>query len=316
MRLKLYRAPSMAEAMTRVRSELGPDALILGARTLRDGVEITAAIEPAPDAVPSAAPPRPHAWRPAPLVRPGARAAIVAHHAIPPSLAERMEGASLAGGLAQALRFAPIAADAGPLLMVGPPGAGKTSTVARLATRLVLSGQRPLVITADGRRAGATEQLAAYTRLLGLSLVVASHPVALARALSRREAGAAVLIDAPGGDAHDPVQMQELAGLARAVEARLALVLPAGLDAREGADIARAYADIGASLLVANRLDLVRRLGSLLDAADAGRFALAEAGIGAGAADGLVPLTAALLAERLQRCVSETQPSTPHKALA
>jgi flagellar biosynthesis protein FlhF len=43
MRLKIYRAASMTQAMAQLRAELGPDALILGARTLRDGVELTAA---------------------------------------------------------------------------------------------------------------------------------------------------------------------------------------------------------------------------------------------------------------------------------
>ena len=46
MRLKLYRAASMAEAMARVRAELGADALILATRRVGDGVEITAALEP------------------------------------------------------------------------------------------------------------------------------------------------------------------------------------------------------------------------------------------------------------------------------
>ena len=46
MRLKLYRAPAMAEAMARVRAELGEDALILATRRVGDGVEVTAALEP------------------------------------------------------------------------------------------------------------------------------------------------------------------------------------------------------------------------------------------------------------------------------
>ena len=53
MRLKLYRAPTMAEAMARVRAELGPDALILATRRVAEGVEVTAALEPKP---PPAAP--------------------------------------------------------------------------------------------------------------------------------------------------------------------------------------------------------------------------------------------------------------------
>ena len=70
----------------------------------------------------------------------------------------------------------------------------------RLATRLVMSGTVPMVVTTDGQRAGATEQLAAFTRLLGIPLLVASHPVSLARALAQRTDGAPVLIDTAGAD--------------------------------------------------------------------------------------------------------------------
>ncbi len=62
MRLKLYRAATVPQAMSRVRAELGADALILATRRVAEGVEVTAALEPhAP-----ASPPRPtgiSGWR-------------------------------------------------------------------------------------------------------------------------------------------------------------------------------------------------------------------------------------------------------------
>ncbi len=153
-------------------------------------------------------------------------------------------------------------------------------------------------LTADGQRAGATEQLAAFTRLLGLDLVVAAHPVALARAIANRPEGAPVLIDLPGCDPFATQEREESSALAATVGGCLVAVLPAGLDPAEAADLAAAYGEAGARLMVATRLDLARRIGGVLAAADAG-LALAEAGIGPGAADGLVPLTPALLADRL-----------------
>jgi flagellar biosynthesis protein FlhF len=283
LRLKLYRAPAMADAMRQVRAELGPDALILSTRRVADGVEITAALEP-----------------PAPAPVDPARQHALTWHAVPPPIAARLQAGPLAFALSVALRFAPLKLAAGdaPLLLVGPSGAGKTLTCARLATRLVMAGAKPMVITADGRRAGAIEQLAAFTRLLGLNLLVASQPATLARALARREAGAPVLIDAPGTDAFDHAQRDEMAALAAAAGAAMALVLPAGLDAAEAADLAQAHALSGAQALVATRLDSARRLGGVLAAAGAG-LALAEAGIGPGAADGLTPMTPELLATRL-----------------
>ena len=298
MRLKLYRAPGMAEAMARVRADLGLDALILATRRVADGVELTAALEPDDAPPPLSTPPL--------YTPPGdpARLRLLAWHGVPPPLAERLAHGQLPAALARALDFGTLGLDAAtarPLLFAGPPGAGKTLTVARLATRMVMAGRAPLIITTDGRRAGATEQLAAFTRLLGLTLIVASHPATLARALQRRTPGAPVLIDAPGSDPFDPAQRDEVAGLAATADAAVALVLPAGLDPGESADLAAAFAAAGATLLVATRLDLARRLGGVLAAAHAGRLVLTEAGIGPGAADGLAALTPALLAERLGR---------------
>ncbi len=50
MRLKLFRAPRMAEAMAQVRAGLGEDAVILGSRRVAGGVEVTAALD-VPDPV-------------------------------------------------------------------------------------------------------------------------------------------------------------------------------------------------------------------------------------------------------------------------
>jgi flagellar biosynthesis protein FlhF len=302
VRLKLFRAPDMAGALAAVRAELGPDALILSTRRAEGGVEIAAAAQPDED-------------EPAPALAPAraldpARAALLAFHGIPPPLGDRLRG-PLAEALGVVLAFAPLplADGARPLLLAGPPGAGKTLTVARLATRLVMQGGTPTVITADGRRAGAAEQLAAFTRLLGLNLIVANQPATLGRALTRRSGGAPVLIDAPGADPFDPAQRDELAALAATADASVALVLPAGLDCAEAVELGEGFAKAGATLLVATRLDVSRRLGAVLAAAHAGGLALAEAGVGPGAADGLVPLTPALLAERLLAPIKRDRPT-------
>ena len=314
MRVKLYRAQGMAAAMAMIRDELGPEALILATRRLADGVEVTAALEPAEAPAPPVVP--------APARDGATRAALLAHHGVPAALGARLTGGTLESALDAALVFAPLplAPGGGPLLLAGPPGAGKTLTIAKLATRLVLAGRAPVVISADGRRAGAVEQLAAYTRLLGIELLVVGQPAALARALTHPmpdpaaphparphpampdPGGGPALIDAPGLDPFDPAERAELAGLIAAAGAVVALVLPAGLDPMEAADIAAAHAALGARLLVPTRLDRARRLGGVLTAATAG-LALAEAGIGPGAADGLAPCTAGLLAARLRASV-------------
>lgn len=303
MRLKLFRAPSMAEAMRQVRTELGADALILSTRRVADGVEITAGLEaeeaPPPPLARPAPPPPPLPAAPPP---PSPQAAALAFHGASAALRRKLSGGPLPFAIAAALRFAPLPLASGdaPLLLAGPPGAGKTLSIVRLATRLVMAGTKPLVVTADGQRAGATEQLAAFTRVLGLKLLVASTPAALQRALAHREDGAPVLVDSAGGDPFDPAQAETLAAMSATIGARIALVLPAGLDPAEAADLAAAHVALGANLLLATKLDAARRIGSVLAAAEAG-CALAEAGIGAGAADGMVPFTPDLLARRLMQ---------------
>jgi len=283
MRLKLYRAPSVPEAMAKVRAELGADALILGSRPVFDGVELTAALEPDGTTEP---PERGHGD-------------ILTFHGVPDRLRGQLSYGVLADSLNRVLRFGTLPLDNGPLLMTGPPGAGKTLTVARIATRLVLAGQTPMVIATDDAKAGATEQLRAFARLLGLPLLEAPDPLALSRLLTKRRPGTPILIDALGTDPFDRIQADQLRAMTAAAGACVVLVLPAGLDPQEAAELAQAYAEAGAVCLVATRLDITRRLGGILAAADAARLPLAEAGIGPGAADGLVPLTPGFLAARM-----------------
>jgi flagellar biosynthesis protein FlhF len=285
MRLKLFRGAAMAEVMAQVRAELGPEALILNTRRIASGVEITAALEA--ESLPFPADP--------------ARVAALEWHGVPKEIRQPLARGDLEAAIAQVLSFDYLTFDdyERPVMLTGPPGAGKTLTVARLATRLVMNGRTPLVITTDGKRAGATEQLAAFTRLLGVPLLVANHPVSLARALMQRADGAPVLIDTSGADPRYPDQAEQIKGLAATTGALSALVLPAGLDPSEAADLAAAHVACGASHLIATRLDQVHRLGGIIAAAAASRLPLAEAGVGAGAADGLVPFTPSLLAARL-----------------
>jgi flagellar biosynthesis protein FlhF len=289
MRLKLFRAPDMANAMAQVRAEFGAEALILNTRKVPGGVEVTAALEPDPE--------------PVPAPEQNSRLDSLAWHGVPVDLRHLLALGDMALALAKVLRFGalPLGPHQSPIMLTGLPGAGKTLTTVRLATRLVMSGATPMVITTDGKRAGATEQLAAFTRLLGIPLLVASHAASLARALTQRQDGAPVLIDTAGADPRETDQAEELKGLAMLADAHVALVLPAGLDPAEAAEVAVAHAACGAVSLIATRLDIARRLGGIVAAAAVSELTLTEAGIGCGAADGLTPFTPALLATRLNR---------------
>jgi flagellar biosynthesis protein FlhF len=291
MRLRLFRAGSVPAALAQARAELGDEALILSTRRVQGGVEVTAALEHEP-----AEPP------PSPRQRTPDKSSL-SWHGIPAPIADRLAAGPLLQTLPSVLRFGtlPLGHTGAPLLLTGPPGAGKTLTTARLATRLVLGGSAPLVITADGRRAGAAEELAAYTRLLGISLVVASHPATLVRALQHPAPASPVIIDTSGVHPFDAAQMETITALIATAAAVPVMVLPAGFDPMEAADQAAAFAAMGVRHFLPTRLDLARRLGSVIAAAVAGSMTLSEAGVGQGATDGLAPLTAEFLAARLSR---------------
>jgi flagellar biosynthesis protein FlhF len=257
MRIKLFAAPNMAEAMRKVRNELGEEALILGHRRVADGVEITAALEPE-----AAAP------QPAPRQ----------------SNLERRLGEMRFGALDWTK----------PVMLVGTPGAGKTLTAAKLATRLVQTGDPPIVITADAQRAGAAEQLAAFTRILDLNLIVAENPLTMARALAG-QAGHRAIIDMAGFNPFEAEQREILLTHAITANANLVWVLPAGLDADYASEMAEIFATLGARHMIPTKLDIARRLESVLRAAETGGFILTDAGIGPGIADGLIPLDGQVL---------------------
>ncbi|WP_421994815.1 GTP-binding protein [Roseococcus sp.] len=280
MRLRVFRARNASLAIAAAREAMGEEAVVLGTRRVGGGVELTVAWEAVePELIPPVATPR----------------FELARHNLPPAL--RFAGSDLAEALAARLDFAPLPLER-PILLVGPPGAGKTLSCAKLAARAAMAGQSPLIVTADGARAGAVEQLAAFTRLLGLTLAVAAQPEVLAKALQARRPGQPAFIDGFGCDPFDAAQAELLHRLAQAADATPVLVLPAGLDAEESAELARAFHLLGARHLLPTRLDMARRLGGVLSAAAAG-LALTEAGIGPQVAAGLQPLTAIWLAGRL-----------------
>ncbi|MDP9097137.1 MAG: GTP-binding protein [Pseudomonadota bacterium] len=331
MRLKIYQALNISAAMAMVRDELGPDALILANRTVDGGVELTAAQElpaaAAAQAVISAEPEPLAQSRPAfassstPINSSElARAGTLRWHGVPPDLATRFGRGDLTKAIEDALSFDEVPCNPGdaPLLLVGPPGAGKTLTAARIVTRLKLSGQSAMVITADGRRAGAAEQLAAFTRLLGLTLIAADTPKLLARAIDRRADGEPVLVDMPGLNPADPQDQTYLRECQVAIGASIALVLPAGLDPADAQEMAQDFRELGATCLIATRLDQSRRLGGLLAAASTG-LALTEAGTSPAVADGLTRMTPAFIAERLSYARSRetgTSGASPLASLA
>ncbi len=307
MRPKTFTAATMTEAMAEVRARMGEDAVILSTVSLEDGsgVLVTAAIE-WPDAEPALPDDRIADDLDAGEASEEVRQALV-HHGTPPPLAERLAKVAaafaadgplmaLAGAFDAEFGFSPFADQvrSRPLMMVGPPGAGKTLSVAKLATRQRRLGRKVSVATIDTRRAGGVEQLEAFTRILGIELVTADAPETLAAALENPDGP--VYIDSFGINPFDEGELAQLGAFIQRAAADPVLVLAAGCDVVDATDTARAFAALGARRLLATRVDLARRLGGLLAAAHASRLAFSEVGVGGRVAGDLAPINPVSLA--------------------
>ena len=127
-------------------------------------------------------------------------------------------------------------------------------------------------------RAGGIEQLRALLAPLAARPQAASEPRRLERLIG--DAGAElILIDSPGINPFRPADLGKLSQALEMSGALPVLVLDAGTGSADSADMAQTFAALGSRWLFATKLDVARRLGGVLAAADAG-LALAEAGIG------------------------------------
>ena len=212
------------------------------------------------------------------------------------------------------LRFAPISAlpENRSLMLLGPPGAGKTVTAAKIAAAAVLAGRPARLITTDTVRAGGVEQLASLARAMRIELSEAGDPAALARHC-RQSAEGLTVIDTNGLNAYDGDMLIAFGPMIEAAGATPILVLPAGTDAIDAAESAIAFAELGARHLIATRLDVALRFGGMLTAAAAADLTLAGTGFSAKVADGLAALNPMSLARLMLR---EIGPVTGVEALA
>jgi flagellar biosynthesis protein FlhF len=163
---------------------------------------------------------------------------------------------------------APPVQASGALALIGPPGAGKTTTLSKLAARYVLEHDAAnlLLISTDDERLGSQEQLRSLGRVLGVRVETLTGPEAL---IARIDAlpGRFILIDTPGAAARDAETTAKYAALrARCRALQLMLVVPAS--AQSGV-IDEAVANFGASeshCCALTRLDEAVSLGGVLSA--------------------------------------------------
>ncbi|WP_338333308.1 hypothetical protein [Acetobacter sp. LMG 32666] len=228
---------------------------------------------------------------------------ILRWHSVPQPLIHALAGKTLADGLNNVLSFGALPdATQAPLAFGGASGSGKTLVLAKLAARYILAEEHknsppPLIIACD-HTAGSFAKLSALLQPYNIPIIQGSTSEILADAVQHKEPGQPIWVDLPGICVYSPVSMGKMMQMVERVGATLSLVLPAGLDAEESADIGYAFAQRGATTMVASKMDQAGRVGGIIAAAACG-LTLTYGSCSSSIVGGLVPLNAPILANRL-----------------
>lgn len=177
----------------------------------------------------------------------------------------------LAGAVNRRLRTlsgdSDIVDQGGVFALVGPTGVGKTTTTAKLAARCVVryGADRLALLTTDGYRIGAHEQLRIYGRILGVPVHVVRDSEDLRRTLVDLRDKHMILIDTVGMSQRDRMVAEQAAMLTRAGEVRRLLLMNAGARGDTLDDVVRAYAGEDLAGCILSKVDEAASLGPALD---------------------------------------------------
>ncbi len=156
----------------------------------------------------------------------------------------------------------------GVFALVGPTGVGKTTTTAKLAARCVVryGADKLALLTTDGYRIGAHEQLRIYGRILGVPVHVVRDSEDLRRTLGELRGKHMVLIDTVGMSQRDRMVAEQAAMLMRAGNVQRLLMLNATSRGDTLDDVIRSYAGEDLAGCILTKVDETAALAPALDA--------------------------------------------------
>jgi flagellar biosynthesis protein FlhF len=187
------------------------------------------------------------------------------------------------------------------VILIGPTGVGKTTSLAKLAAYYKLKEQRRVsLITLDTYRVAAVEQLRAYANVIGITLDVALTKREALDYIKRRAGAELILIDTTGRSPRDQAGMEELRRLVTLDHpAEVHLVLSAATNKRDLYDSMTHYTGIPVSRLLFTKLDETLSYGGLFDLMHRTGLALSYFGTGQNVPDELETAAPERLADLL-----------------
>jgi len=153
------------------------------------------------------------------------------------------------------------------IVLVGPTGVGKTTTIAKLAARLSLMDKKDIgLITIDTYRIGAVEQLRIYGDIIGIPVSVVMTPSELLAAVNGMCGKELILIDTAGRSYKNTMHISQLKGfLDRIPQADIYLVLSSTSKSNDLRKSVDHFQKLSFNRLIFTKIDETDCLGDILN---------------------------------------------------
>ena len=155
------------------------------------------------------------------------------------------------------------------VFFIGPTGVGKTTTIAKLASKLKLDMKLNVALmTADTYRIAAVDQLKTYAEILQVPLKVVYSDTELKDAYEEMKSFDIVLIDTAGRSHRDKQQREDIEKLINAIpeeQRDIFLVLSITTKYKDLIRITEAYSEIAKYRLIFTKLDETDTLGNIFN---------------------------------------------------
>lgn len=156
------------------------------------------------------------------------------------------------------------------IVLVGPTGAGKTTTQAKLAAHLIAREKRKVaLVTTDTYRIAATEQMKIYGNIMATAVHVCKSPTELDNVLQEEKAEL-ILLDTAGVSSGDRNRFEEQTSffIKNRAQYDIHLVLPATAKRTDADKTLNRYDSISFDKIILSKLDETSSYGGFVELAD------------------------------------------------
>lgn len=156
------------------------------------------------------------------------------------------------------------------IFFIGPTGVGKTTTIAKIASKFTLEEKKKVVmLTADTYRIAATEQLHTYADILNIPFKVIYTPEEVEKAMEEYKEYDLILVDTAGHSHQNEQQLSDIKKLVSTVkdeeQVEIFLVLSATTKYKDLLSIADSYKGVEGFKLIFTKLDETTCFGNILN---------------------------------------------------